>query len=143
MGSSKAPLLVLAVIMAALAACSSVTPPTRSYGLGGDPSPMQSNLPLTVEARYEPAPTIAILVVPGFVAGREAELIALAKTECAGRAFCSVGFWASDATAPRRLKMSDQEMTSRIVQFAVNARTGLSKATWNCRLATQVIGDCA
>lgn len=133
--------IILISSIVVLSACSSVSPPSQSFG-ASTPA-VSSSAPLTVVARYQPAPTLSVLVVPDFVAGREGELVALAKAECAGKSFCSVGFWANDGNAPRRVKMSDGQMNGRIVQFAINARTGLNKTTWNCRLATKVIGDCA
>lgn len=137
--------LTVAWIVAAivLSACSSLAPPQRGYNQATLPSAQSPSAPLTVASRYQPAPTMSVLVVQNFAPGREAELMAIAKTECAGRSFCSVGFWNDEGLAPRRLKMSARELDGRIVQFAVNSRTGLSNATWNCQLGVSVVGNCS
>lgn len=128
--------LVLLVALA-LAACSTagITPST---GILSTPSAPQS---LVVTARYQPAPTMTVIVVPGFMAGREIELAALAKGECGTRPFCAVGVWTDDLSAPRRLKMSSGQLASRVAQFTTSTKTGLNRELWNCRLARGA-GEC-
>jgi hypothetical protein len=118
----------------ALAACSSV----------GGVAPYQSPqvTPLQASARYVLTPTFTALVVPAYYPGREGELAAIAKAECANRTFCAVGFWTDDTLAPRRVKMTAAEVDARKAQFVFSAATGLSRALWDCRTVNSIAGEC-
>lgn len=133
-GRGVALLLVAGTV---LAACSTagIRPST------GIASTMSAPQTLVVTARYQPAPTMTVIVVPGFMAGRELELAALARGECGSRPFCAVGVWTDDLAAPRRLKMSSSQVATRVAQFTTSTKTGLSRALWNCRVVSGV-GEC-
>lgn len=125
----------------AFAACSS----TFSPGIGTATQTYQAPVapaPIAVAARYFPTPTMTILVLPNFAPGQEAALAALAKTECGLRPFCSVGIWTEDASAPRRLKMSDAEVSARVAQYVHSSKTGLDRTAWNCQMPSYSVGEC-
>ena len=124
---------LLLVAGTTLAACSTagISP---SMGIASMSAPQT----LVVTARYQPAPTMTVIVVPGFTAGRDLELAALARGECGSRPFCAVGVWTDDLAAPRRLKMSSSQVAARLAQFTTSTKTGLSRALWNCRVVSGV-----
>lgn len=88
--------------------------------------------PISVVARYHPSKTMVSLVLDGYSQSKESQLVALAAAECAGSAFCSVGFWTDDNLAPRKLKMTNEQMAARVGQYVRSPSTGLERFLWNC-----------
>src|SRR5437868_785763 len=132
--------LISTVLLVSLeAACSSVSTPGAGLATSG-PSP--AVMPLQASARYVLSPTFTALVVPDYTPGREAEIVALAKNECAARAFCSVGFWTDDSIAPRQLKMTQTAVAARKAQFVFDSDTGMARALWDCKAVTTVGNSC-
>lgn len=74
------------------------------------------------------------LVVPGFSKGEENQVTDLARAECHGANFCSVGIWTNVDLAPRTLKMTDAEAAGRLGHYVHNSKTGLDRILWNCAL---------
>lgn len=97
---------------------------------------------LSVIARYQTSHTMVSLVVAGFSAGLEGSVAALAKAECSGNLFCSVGIWTDDALAPRKLKMTDQQATARLGHYVYSPKTGIDRALWNCALLSRAPAEC-
>lgn len=122
----------IALLACALAGCSTsgIAPSSKSHSSVATATPTG----LTVQARYDPAPTFTALIVPDFTPGREAELADLARSVCVGRLFCTVGVWTVRAFAPTRLKLTEPQVSARIVQYAMNTRTGLDRVAWNCAM---------
>lgn len=137
----NARMLPAILLSIALCACASVSAPSGIGSLATTTLPPGTQ-PLQATARYTLAPTLTALMIPGYVAGREAELVAIAKAECAGRVFCSIGIWNDEASVPHRLKMTRSELAGRKAQFVFNAATGLSRALWDCKSVNSIAGEC-
>lgn len=108
---------------------------------GGTPAgspPVQ----LAISGRYQTSPTMVSLVVAGFAKGEENQVADLARTECHGANFCSVGIWTNTDLAPRKLKMTDAEVAGRLGHYAHNSKTGLDRILWNCALSPHQDSDC-
>lgn len=97
---------------------------------------------LAILGRYQTSPTMVSLVVAGFSKGQENQVADLARTECHGANFCSVGIWTNVDLAPRKLKMTDAEVAGRLGHYAHNSKTGLDRILWNCALSPHQDSDC-
>jgi hypothetical protein len=101
-----------------------------------------SSAQLVVSGRYQTSPTMVSLVVPDFTNGEESQVADLARAECHGASFCSVGIWTNADLAPRKLKMTDTEVAGRLGHYAHNSKTGLDRILWNCALSPHQNSEC-
>lgn len=116
-------------------------PTPASQSTGGTPAGSPS-AQLAISGRYQTSPTMVSLVVAGFSKGQENQVADLARIECHGANFCSVGIWTNVDLAPRKLKMTDAEVAGRLGHYAHNAKTGLDRILWNCALSPHQDSDC-
>jgi len=114
-------------------------PPAQSTD--GAPA-VPTSTQLAVSGRYQTSPTLVSLVVAGFATGEENQVADLARSECHGASFCSVGIWTNSDLAPRKLRMTDAEVTGRLGHYAHNSKTGLDRILWNCALSPHQQSEC-
>ena len=51
---------------------------------------------------------------------------------CTHAVICQVHFWPSDALAPRRLPMTDQQVNNRLAVWQYNGNNGYREFLWRC-----------
>lgn len=97
---------------------------------------------LRISERFQVSPTMVSVVVAGFIHGEENRVAELARAECHAADFCSVGIWTDTDLAPRKLKMTDEQMAGRLGHYVHNSKTRLDHVLWNCKRYSHRASEC-